>query len=82
MVGSRFALLSLALLVVSFGISCDQEQSKGGGKGMAISEVEKTAGRLREHVKYLTVTIGERSLGVPQNLERTATYIESFYRDL
>jgi Zn-dependent M28 family amino/carboxypeptidase len=82
MVGSRFALLSLALLVVSFGISCDREQSKSGGKGMAISDVEKTAERLREHVKYLTVTIGERSLGVPQNLEKTATYIESFYRDL
>jgi len=83
MVGSRFALLSLALLAVSFGISCDQEQSKnGGGKGMETSEVVKTAERLREHVKYLTVTIGERSLGMPENLEKTATYIESFYRDL
>jgi hypothetical protein len=82
MVGSRFALLSLALIVVCFGISCDQEKSKSGGKGMEISDVEKTVERLREHVKHLTVTIGERSVGMPENLEKTATYIESFYRDL
>ena len=82
MVGGRFALLSLALLFVSFGVSCGQEMSKSGGKRMKLSEAEKTAERLQEHVKHLTVTIGERSLAVPENLERTATYIESFYRKL
>ena len=82
MVGSRFALLSLALLFVSFAISCDQEQAQSGGEGMEINDVVKTAERLREHVNYLTVAIGERSVGVPENLEKTATYIESFYRDL
>ena len=80
--GSRFVLLSLALLVVSCGMSCDQAQPKSGGKGMEISDVEKTAERLREHVKHLTVTIGERSVGEPENLEKTASYIQSFYRDL
>lgn len=79
---SRFAVLSLALLVVSFGVSCDQEQPKSGGKWMEIGGVEKTAERLREHVKHLTVTIGERSVGQPENLEKTAAYIETFYRDL
>jgi hypothetical protein len=82
MVGSRFALLTLALLVVLLGISCNQEESESGGKGMEIRDVEKTAERLREHVKHLTVTIGERSVGMPENLEKTAIYIESFYRDL
>ena len=82
MVGSRFALLTLALLVVLLGISCNQEESESGGKGMEIRDVEKTAERLREHVKYLTVTIGERSVGMPENLEKTAIYIESFYGDL
>ena len=82
MVGSRFALLGLALLVVLLGISCNQEESESGGKGMGIRDVDKTVERLREHVKYLTVTIGERSLGMPENLEKTAIYIESFYRDL
>ena len=82
MVGSRFALLTLALLVVLLGISCNQEESESGGKGMEIRDVEKTAERLREHVKYLTVTIGERSAGMPENLEKTAIYIESFYGDL
>jgi Zn-dependent M28 family amino/carboxypeptidase len=82
MVGSRFALLGLAVLVVLLGISCNQEESESGGKGMGIRDVDKTVERLREHVKYLTVTIGERSLGMPENLEKTAIYIESFYRDL
>jgi len=81
-VGSRLALLCLALLALCFGISCDQEQPNSGEKGMEISDVEKTAERLREHVRYLTVTIGERSVGMPENLEKTAGYIESFYRDL
>jgi hypothetical protein len=81
-VDSRFALLGLALLVVCFGISCKGEQSKSGGEGMEISDVEKTMERLREHVKHLTVTIGERSVGVPENLEKTAAYIESFYGNL
>ena len=82
MVGSRFALLTLTLFVVLLGISCNQEESESGGKGMGIRDVEKTAERLREHVDYLTVTIGERSVRMPENLEKTATYIESFYRDL
>ena len=32
--------------------------------------------------KELTVTIGERSVYVPKNLERTAEYIENFYHEL
>ena len=81
-VGSRFALLSVALLVVCFGMSCDQGPSKSGEKGMEISDVDKVTERLREHVEHLTVTIGERSVGMPENLEKTASYIESFYQDL
>jgi len=49
---------------------------------MEIRDVAKTVERLREHVHHLTITIGERSVGMPENLEKTATYIESFYRDL
>ena len=78
-VGSRLALLCLALLALCFGISCDQEQPSSGEKGMEIRDVEKTAERLREHVRYLTVAIGERSVGMPENLEITANYIDSFY---
>jgi Zn-dependent M28 family amino/carboxypeptidase len=47
-----------------------------------MNDIEHTADRLKDHLKELTVTIGERSVGVPENLERTANYIESFYQNL
>lgn len=45
-------------------------------------DIHKTMERLQEHVRHLTVTIGERSVGIPENLEKTAVYIESFYREI
>ena len=45
-------------------------------------DIEKTIERLQEHVQHLTVTIGERSVGLPENLEKTAAYIESFFQDI
>jgi Zn-dependent M28 family amino/carboxypeptidase len=45
-------------------------------------DIQETAERLQHHVKMLTVTIGERSVYRPENLEKTRIYIESFYRDL
>lgn len=44
--------------------------------------IEKTVERLQEHLRELTVTIGERSVYIPKNLERTAEYIETFYRKI
>ena len=44
--------------------------------------IEHTADRIKGHLKELTVTIGERSVGVPENLDKTADYIERFYQDL
>jgi Zn-dependent M28 family amino/carboxypeptidase len=41
-----------------------------------------TIERLQEHLKALTLTIGDRSVFRPENLEKTAKYIESFYRDI
>lgn len=45
-------------------------------------DIEHTADRIKGHLKELTVTIGERSVGVPENLDKTADYIERFYQDL
>lgn len=44
-------------------------------------DIQHTAERIKDHLKELTVTIGERSVGVPENLEKTANYIESFYQN-
>ena len=45
-------------------------------------DVNKTKERLYDHLEALTVTIGERSVLIPKNLERTAEYIETFYHDI
>jgi hypothetical protein len=78
----RFAALGLAFVVFCFGISCDREQSNSGGGERQVLDIQETVERLQEHVQQLTVTIGERSVNLPGNLEKTATYIESFYRDI
>ncbi len=43
---------------------------------------DKPVSRLKAHLKKLTVTIGERSVRLPENLNKTAEYITSFYKDI
>ena len=45
-------------------------------------DIQETKERLNTHLKALTVAIGERSVMLPENLEKTVDYIESFYRDV
>jgi Zn-dependent M28 family amino/carboxypeptidase len=45
-------------------------------------DIKETTKRLHDHLEALTVTIGERSVLTPQNLKRTAEYIETFYQDI
>lgn len=45
-------------------------------------DIEKTTQRLQDHLVQLTKTIGERSVYLPKNLERTAAYIETFYQKI
>ena len=52
------------------------------GTQRSMVDIQKTAQRLQDHLKALTVTIGERSILFPENIDRTAQYIESFYRDI
>ncbi len=58
-------------------LSCETETGKD--TRMDLGETEN---RLEKHLYELTVGIGERSVEVPENLARTAEYIEAFYRDL
>ena len=37
--------------------------------------------RLKAHLRTLTETIGERSVRFPENLNKTADYIQSFYEN-
>jgi hypothetical protein len=45
-------------------------------------DIQATEARLREHIRKLTVDIGERSVRVPANLTRTAGYICGFYEGI
>ena len=45
-------------------------------------DILATEARLRDHLKMLTVDIGERSVLVPLNLQKTANYIRAFYEEI
>ncbi len=46
----------------------------------AMVDIPATEARLRNHLRALTVEIGERSVRVPGNLTKTAEYIRDFYK--
>ena len=69
-------LMVIALLTLHVHpVSCEDRE-------VAMIDNEKTVERLQEHLRELTVNIGERSVYIPKNLERTAEYIETFYRKI
>jgi hypothetical protein len=45
-------------------------------------DIHATEAGLRDHLKALTVDIGERSVRVPGNLKKTADYIRNFYKGI
>jgi len=55
---------------------------RASGTEMDMIDSKETIERLRNHVRTLTQTIGERSVLLPHNLEKTRAYIEKFYQDI
>lgn len=45
-------------------------------------DTDEISRRINDHLTQLTVTIGERSVRLPENLNRTADYITSFYQNI
>ena len=45
-------------------------------------DIQQTVERLEVHLRALTETIGERSVRFPENLNKTADYIRSFYENI
>jgi len=45
-------------------------------------DISVTEARLRDHLKALTIDIGERSVLKPKNLKKSADYIRDFYRGI
>jgi len=71
-------LISFCIFLVILTMCPD----KVSGAEMPMIDPQKTVERLRNHVRTLTQTIGERSVLLPQNLEKTRAYIEKFYQDI
>ena len=71
----KWSVLVPGLICAFFGIYFGNI----GVTGEPMSDIHNTAERLQKHLKALTQAIGERSVFLPENLTKTARYIESFY---
>ncbi len=83
--GQPARLKTIVLIGVCFvlgGVSWSAVQTGMTGEGGSVINIEETVERVWHHLRELTVTIGERSVRRPENLERTARYIETFYQNL
>lgn len=74
--------LPTVILFISLVLAMNIPVAHGGDRSRTGIDIEKTAGRIRDHLKTLTVDIGERSVRTPESHARAAAYIESFYRSL
>ena len=63
----------LLVFLVTWSISANPLQ----GEVPAVTDSHQTRLRLQAHLSMLTRSIGERSVRIPENLERTAAYIRS-----
>jgi hypothetical protein len=73
------SIIVFILMILPYILSTD---SSAENRSRPMIDIQQTSQRIQEHLTQLTVTIGERSVGLPRNLERTAKYIESFYQNL
>src|SRR5210317_1892715 len=55
---------------------------KSAVRRSSMIDIQQTGDRLEAHLRALTETIGERSVRFPENLNKTADYIQSFYEDM
>ena len=45
-------------------------------------DIQKTEKQLKTHLQTLTMTIGERSVQFPENLNKTANYIQRYFENI
>jgi len=78
----KYLVVSLLLVIIFIlgpnGHAADTDEDRRS----SMIDIQQTAERLKEHLRTLTVTIGERSVRFPENHEKTAAYIQSFYEDI
>lgn len=74
----KYCIIFLILLLFIFNL----HSGSPADTVRPVIDRHQTIERLQDHLKALTLTIGDRSVFRPENLEKTAKYIESFYRDI
>ena len=74
----KWFIVSMGLFLAGYG-GCFGSMAEGE---TFMIDMEKTAERLKDHLRMLTQTIGERSVLLPENLKKTQEYIETFYQDI
>ena len=74
---------TVLFIVVNFVPGCQGHADTTVEDGrISMINIQQTAERLEAHLRALTETIGERSVRFPENLKKTADYIQSFYEDI
>lgn len=73
----KVIVLSILLFIV-----CGNRFVKAEDRGGLMIDSKVTIERIQDHLKMLTITIGERSVYTPGNLKKAENYIETFYQDL
>jgi hypothetical protein len=74
----KWVIVSMGLFLASYA-DCP---GNAIGEDVFMIDMEKTAERLKDHLRMLTQTIGERSVLLPENLKKTQEYIETFYQGI
>ena len=75
----RFFLLSVMIgHPFQNGIAADMNSDRS----QPMIDIQKTETQLKAHLQALTVTIGERSVRFPENLNKTAGYIQKYFKGL
>jgi len=74
---------TVLFIVVNFVPGCQGHADTTVEDGRtSMINIQQTAERLEAHLRALTETIGERSVRFPENLNKTADYIQSFYENI
>ena len=78
----RVALVFIGLLSADATVMVLNAGNSQSQEPCAMVDIDRTARRLKEHLKVLTQDIGERSVVFPANLKKTAEYILKFYQGI
>jgi len=78
----KYLIIFYTVYISVVPIYNSQAAKPGDDTRNSMIDIQETSERLKEHLKVLTVTIGERSVRFPENLNKTVEYIHSFYKEI